>query len=88
MAINISIATTPRQDAKLALYLARTNTLRVSSGLPAYATISDLLKDYVIETAKSLVKSPDTEDAVKVENAYIDANDSTQAQVKSLLGIP
>lgn len=87
MAIDIHIDTTVRQDAKLAMYLTRTNASNVANGLPPYATVNDLFKALLIETAKDLIKFPDLEDAEKVKGAYIDASDATQSQVKTLLNI-
>lgn len=87
MAIDIHIDTTARQDNKLNLYLISVNKLRANAGLTPYATITDLLKDLLIETAKSLVTSPDITDADNVRNAYLNASDAIQAQVKTLLGV-
>lgn len=88
MAIDIHIDTTIRQDAKLTLYLNKINTTRIAHGLTPYATTNDLLKDILIDTVKNLIKAPDLEYASKLRDAYLDATDAVQAQVKTLLGIP
>lgn len=87
MAIDIHIDTTARQDTKLAKYLSLVNAERVRSGLTPYANISDLLEEFIIDNARSMVQRPDIEDAEKVRDAYLNATDNVQNQVKTLLGI-
>lgn len=87
MAIQISIDTTARQDAKLAIVLDRENSRRAVESLPPYADISAMMRVFVIKQLKNLVRSADVEDAEKVQTEYLDASDNVQAQVKTLLGI-
>lgn len=87
MAIQISIDTTARQDAKLAIVLDRENSRRAAESLPPYADISAMMKVFVVKQLKNLVRSADVEDSEKVQTEYLEATDNVQAQVKTLLGI-
>lgn len=87
MAVQVSITTTARQDARLAKMLAAVNADRVASGQAPFADVNDMSKEFLKNVLISWVRNTDSEDGQAVGSAYQDATDAVQAQVKSLLGL-
>ncbi len=85
--IEVSLATTPKQDARLAEYLTELNADRAAQGDPPFSDINALAADLLKIQLLAWVRRMEDNEAGAVRLAYASATNSVQAQVKTLLGV-
>ena len=86
--INVSVPTTPTQDAKLVRLLARVNAERAAQVPPAapFADVNAYATWTLTETIKGQIRALAEADKTEVGSAYDGATPAVQAQVDALLG--
>jgi len=79
---------TTRQTKRLAEFLANLNVQRVAQGKAPFPTVDAYAADYMQEWLTGNIRTFDLVDGDMVREAYINANNTTQAAVKTTLSLP
>jgi hypothetical protein len=87
MAISVNIPTTATQDARLANMLSQVNAQRTANGQTTYADMNALCTQIIIDQITDWVQSQNAMIASTVANAYSNATQTQQNQVKTILGL-
>jgi hypothetical protein len=87
MALTLSLPTTTQVESRLETYRNRINTQRVDNGLDPYATVQDMLVDYLKKQYATWLEEMFIDDAHELVRAYIQGTDQQQKDAKAVFGI-
>ena len=85
--IVLSFQTTAAQDAKLVRVFANQNEVRVSQGKDPYATIEEMLTDFIHNRIRGVLTALAEEEANEVRGGYMASSQATKDQIETLLGL-
>ena len=86
--INLTIATTAAQDAKIDKVLARVNQQRIVDGYSEFADVESMIKYNTIQHFRDLIREQDREEFDAIFEAWRGADTTTKDQIRALLGVP